>query len=220
MWKYHYGNVLEKLNLQTLPIRHRHYDILFLINVFIGTKCWPSVLETVGLRVPAWNIRSLIMFSCAFSHWPSFWCVSAANAVCKCHVSRVPRGITTGSGLDDWVYWHLIQWTRTCKQYSATADLHSLRFTVAHAIGFSVSTSRILATDLYTGTITSNHYEVFLSFLIQSPWTAHYPRTRPNSPILSVQSNPVEVKKSKLLYDWQFTANQFVLSSSPLRPRT
>jgi hypothetical protein len=26
--------------------------------------------------------------------------------------------------------------------------------------------------------------------------------------------------KSKLLYDWRFTANQFVLASSPLRPRT
>jgi hypothetical protein len=26
--------------------------------------------------------------------------------------------------------------------------------------------------------------------------------------------------KSKLLYDWRFTANQFVLASSPLRPTT
>jgi hypothetical protein len=40
--------------------------------------------------------------------------------------------------------------------YSAIADLHKLQFTVAHALGFSVSTSRLLATDLNTGTITSN----------------------------------------------------------------
>jgi hypothetical protein len=54
-------------------------------------------------------------------------------------------------------------------QYNAIADLHNLQFTVAHALGFSVSTSRLLARDLNTGTSTSNHYEVFLPFLVQSP---------------------------------------------------
>jgi hypothetical protein len=42
---------LEKLNLQTLHIRRRHFDALFLINVFNGTKHCPSALETVGIRV-------------------------------------------------------------------------------------------------------------------------------------------------------------------------
>jgi hypothetical protein len=46
--------------------------------------------------------------------------------------------------------------------YSALAVLHNLEFTVVHALGFSVSTSRLLATDLNTETVTSNHYEVFL----------------------------------------------------------
>jgi hypothetical protein len=46
--------------------------------------------------------------------------------------------------------------------YSAIADLQTFHFTVAHALGFSVFTSRLLATDLNTETITSNHYEVFL----------------------------------------------------------
>jgi hypothetical protein len=32
---------------------------------------------------------------------------------------------------------------------SVIADLHTLQFTVTHALGFSVFTSRILATDLY-----------------------------------------------------------------------
>jgi hypothetical protein len=54
-----------------------------------------------------------------------------------------------------------------------------LQFTVAHAPGFLVSTSRILATDLNTGTITSNHYEVFLPFLLQSLWTADSPELYP-----------------------------------------
>jgi hypothetical protein len=54
------------------------------------------------------------------------------------------------------------------RQYSAIDDLHTLQFTVAHALGFSVSTSRLLATDLNTEIITSNHHEVFLLFRLQS----------------------------------------------------
>jgi hypothetical protein len=38
---------------------------------------------------------------------------------------------------------------------------------IAHALGFSIITSLILATDLNTETITSNHYEVFLLFRLQ-----------------------------------------------------
>jgi hypothetical protein len=37
---------------------------------------------------------------------------------------------------------------RTTDNYSAIADLHTLQSTVIHALGFSVFTSRILATDL------------------------------------------------------------------------
>jgi hypothetical protein len=69
-------------------------------------------------------------------------------------------------------------------RYSAVANLHNFQFTVAHALGFSVSTSRLLATDLNTETSTSDHYEVFLLFLVQSPrnlatqiklsWTLNY----------------------------------------------
>jgi hypothetical protein len=57
--EYRYDNMLEKLNLQTLHIRRRHFDALFLINVFSGSKHWPSVLETVGIRVPTRNIVTL-----------------------------------------------------------------------------------------------------------------------------------------------------------------
>jgi hypothetical protein len=55
-------------------------------------------------------------------------------------------------------------------QYSAIADLRTFEFTVAYALKFPVFTSRILATDLNTGTSTSNHYEVFLPFPVKSPW--------------------------------------------------
>jgi hypothetical protein len=55
--------------------------------------------------------------------------------------------------------------SRNYNQYSTIADLHTFQFTVAHALGFLVSTSHIPVTDLNTGAFTSNHYEV-LSFLL------------------------------------------------------
>jgi hypothetical protein len=66
------------------------------------------------------------------------------------------------------------------KPYNAIADLHTFQFTVAHPLGFSVTISRILATDLNTGTITSNWYEAFFSFLLQSPWITDTTELDPN----------------------------------------
>jgi hypothetical protein len=86
----------------------------------------------------------------------------------------------------------------------------AFQLTVAHALGFLVSNSRILPTDLNTGTITSNHYE-FLSFLLQSAWTADSSEL---DPILQFQSpwflilyssilisTQLSQTKSKLCYD-------------------
>jgi hypothetical protein len=83
-----------------------------------------------------------------------------------CHVSWVPWRIITGSGLDGWIYWRLLcTISLNYKQYSAIADLHTFQFTVAHALGFSGSTNRILATDLNTGSIASNHYLTYCHLL-------------------------------------------------------
>jgi hypothetical protein len=49
-------------------------------------------------------------------------------------------------------------------KYSGIADVHTFQFTVTHALGFSVSTSRLLAMDLNTEINTSNHYEGLLPF--------------------------------------------------------
>jgi hypothetical protein len=57
-------------------------------------------------------------------------------------------------------------------EYSDISDLHTLHFTVAHALGLSVFTSRLLATDLNTETSTSKHYEVLFPFLVQSLWNS------------------------------------------------
>jgi hypothetical protein len=49
---------------------------------------------------------------------------------------------------------HLYTVLRTTRNYSAIADLHISRFTVTHALWFSVFTSGILATDFNTVIIT------------------------------------------------------------------
>jgi hypothetical protein len=54
-------------------------------------------------------------------------------------------------------------------KYRANADLHTFQSQL-HTLGFPVFTTRLLATDLNTETSTSNHYEVFLPFCLQSLW--------------------------------------------------
>jgi hypothetical protein len=80
---YQYDNLLEILNLLTLHNRRRHFDALFLMNVFIGTKYFLSALKTLSIRVPARNIRNFTLFTCSSNHYSSARCVSAANAVWK-----------------------------------------------------------------------------------------------------------------------------------------
>jgi hypothetical protein len=64
----------------------------------------------------------------------------------------------TGSSSDDWIYWHFGYNLLIALNYNDIAILNTLQFTVAHALGLSVSTSRLLATDLNIEIITSNHY--------------------------------------------------------------
>jgi hypothetical protein len=72
----------------------------------------------------------------------------------------------TGSSSDDWILLALrLQVLLITHKYNAIAILDT------QALIISVSTSRLLATDLNTETITSNHYEVFLP-LLQSPWNS------------------------------------------------
>jgi hypothetical protein len=69
--EYHCDNILEILNMLTVLTSRRHFDALLLLNVFSGAKCCPSVLETVGIRVPTSNFRNFTMFTCSSSHCPS-----------------------------------------------------------------------------------------------------------------------------------------------------
>jgi hypothetical protein len=61
------------------------------------------------------------------------------------------RVVVTIDGIMEWMIEFIATYTfttRDYRQYSAIADLHTLQFTVPHALGFSDFTSRILATDL------------------------------------------------------------------------
>jgi hypothetical protein len=81
---YGYDLALEQLKVHTLHKRRYHLDELFLTWVYRECKFFPSVLETVGLRVPVRYIRDFYMFSvCSSSkNCPSARCSSAANVVC------------------------------------------------------------------------------------------------------------------------------------------
>jgi hypothetical protein len=67
-----------------------------------------------------------------------------------------------------------------------TFSLQSLLLTINYSATANLPTSQITRTrypfpgnGFISGTITSNHYEVFLSFLAQSPWTADPPELDP-----------------------------------------
>jgi hypothetical protein len=82
---YYYSLALEELKLHTLRMRRPHIDALFLTQVYFSFKFCPSVLETVGLLVPARYIRDFALFSVCSSciNCPSAKCASAANVVCR-----------------------------------------------------------------------------------------------------------------------------------------
>jgi hypothetical protein len=71
----------------------------------------------------------------------------------------------TGCISDDWIYYqlftHSLVITLKYSHYSTIPRLRQLQFTVAHALGFSVSTSRFPATDLDIQIITVLHSKYY-----------------------------------------------------------
>ena len=55
----------------------------FLISVFSGLKCCPSLLNSIGISVLSRNFRNSSLFTAACKNSPSAGCVSAANFVRK-----------------------------------------------------------------------------------------------------------------------------------------
>jgi hypothetical protein len=114
---------------------------------------------------------SLILLRFCINYWryvptKEIWWLSL-----QCHLSGVPWLVITGSGLNYWNYWHLLQSLLITINFSATANLPTLQITRTRC--------PFPGNGFITGTITSNHYEVFLPFLVQSPWTAEIPEFDP-----------------------------------------
>jgi hypothetical protein len=78
-----YEVFLEFLKLHTLHDRRLHLDALFFISVYLGLKCCPCLLYTIGIRVPCSNVRNSSLFTDTCKNCPSARCVAAANRVCK-----------------------------------------------------------------------------------------------------------------------------------------
>jgi hypothetical protein len=90
----------------------------------------------------------------------------------------------------------------TTSNYNTVANFHTLHFTTTHAKSFkSAVASHFPVTDLNNGDSSATVLSYIRSFLHR----------------LHCKSLTSE---SELLYDWRFTANQFVLATSPLRPTT
>jgi hypothetical protein len=68
---------------------------------------------------------------------------------------------------------HALLITLAHRWYSAISLLHQLQFTVAHALGFSVSTSRFPATDLDTQTVTVSLQFLHMKKIFQSHKSSH-----------------------------------------------
>jgi hypothetical protein len=82
---YCYSLALEELKLHNLRMKRYHLDALFLTQVYFVLKFCPSVLEIVGLRVPARYSRDFVLFNVCSSckNCLSSRCASAANVVCR-----------------------------------------------------------------------------------------------------------------------------------------
>jgi hypothetical protein len=60
---YGYSLVLEELKFHIQRLRRHRLDAIFLIQIYFGFKFCPSVLEIVGLRVPARYVSGFALFT-------------------------------------------------------------------------------------------------------------------------------------------------------------
>jgi hypothetical protein len=114
--------------------------------------------------------------------------------------------------------------TRNCRQlYSAIADLHTLRFTVTHSLGFSVFTSRILATDFITASLSLQiTHEIFfakpnsfLAIILQLP----IPKSRLSSIPMFSSSYPGRLaSRNSTLFSWSLLYNHFARTTHKTQP--
>jgi hypothetical protein len=140
------SNVVSTLLISSLLHISKTFSSAAIIWHLIFPKTCHS-FSWVYWNFPIWLLIWRLMLSSYFSNTYLYSPQSYHNDTVTCMVLCVIY--KTGSGLDDWIYWHMIHSTRDYRQYSAIANLHTLHFTVMHALGFSIFTSRIPATGLW-----------------------------------------------------------------------
>jgi hypothetical protein len=100
--------------------------------------------------------------------------------------------------IDNWIYWTLIN-------RSAIDNSHTLQITIART-----KTSQLVFTSSCLVTDPNN---VLIKYMPAGNCLT------PNSCLQTYSHSRLnKFSESKLLYDWRFIANQFILASSPLRP--
>jgi hypothetical protein len=128
--------------------------------------------------------------------------------------------------ISSWVT-HSLLLTCTHRQYSAIAHLHTFQFTVAHALRFPVTTSRLLATGLDTGIIkvslnhtlqilpikTSLHRSTLATNAENSPRTTRELLENYCSLPLRTTSKPASVSPINLWSDMQENLSAFTVVS-------
>jgi hypothetical protein len=79
------ASFLKSIAVMLFQKRKYHFDALFLIHDYRGSKFSRSIVETDGLRVPTRYITDFPVFNVRSSskNCPSGICASAANTVCE-----------------------------------------------------------------------------------------------------------------------------------------
>jgi hypothetical protein len=77
--------MLNYLHLKTLYSRRQHLDALYLVNVFKNKINCCTIMDTIGLHIPAKQIRDFSTFRLKNVSilCPSTRCVIAANSICR-----------------------------------------------------------------------------------------------------------------------------------------
>jgi hypothetical protein len=97
---------------------------------------------------------------CYIQHVFVTWCLVRRAFI----VSLIRVTYKAGFGLDDWIYCTLYIHNSALQAFTALSLIYTLQFTVTHALGFSVFTSRILATNFHTVVIP-------VSLSLQHTWS-------------------------------------------------
>jgi hypothetical protein len=117
-----------------------------------------SPLEKDFLSIPHSGSRKCVLVSVVIvwvivvKNIAIVWKVEKSKNIVTCRMVRVTkwRVLVLLIGFISTSVTHSLLITLKYRQYSSIADIHNLHFTAAHALGFPVFTSRLLATELNT----------------------------------------------------------------------